>query len=263
MAGRESEKCILPPKESEPLDRARLHQRLQDSAVVAGRLAHAFDNVLTGILGFTELTLSQLDAESPQYRFLTEVLQAAQQGAQLTQQLHTYSRCGTPHPGSTQLASLVSEEEGHWRKALEGNVTLQVAVPADLPAVAVETEALRQALTRVMDNAREAVTGGGTISVTARRVELTPADCQNLLGQVAPGPHVEVIVADTGTGITPEARRRILTEPFFSSKPRHQGLGLAITYRILHAYHGGMQVGSSPERGTAVRLVLPTMPRPT
>src|SRR5207237_938796 len=73
---------------SAQLDGARMEQRLQDGGVVAGRMAHSFDNILTGILGFVELTVSQMTPGSLPYRYLSEVLQAAQQGAQLTQQLH-------------------------------------------------------------------------------------------------------------------------------------------------------------------------------
>jgi signal transduction histidine kinase len=238
-----------------------LHDRLHDSAVIAGRLAHSFDNILTGILGFAELTLSQLPPGSAQYRYLSEVLQAAQQGTQLTQQLHTLSRCGTVRPGAASLPQVIGEEEPRWRSLLGANAFLHVTLPADLPPLAIDAETLRQVLTNVVDNARESLSSGGTVTLSARRVDLTPADAQELFGNAAPGPHIEVTVADTGSGLTADMRRRLLAEPFVTTKARHQGLGLAVVYRILHAYRGGFQIGPAADKGTVVRLVVPVVPR--
>jgi CheY-like chemotaxis protein len=87
---------------------------------------------------------------------------------------------------------------------------------------------------------------------------LTANDCADLLGSAAPGLHIELTVADTGTGFTPDARKRIL-EPFFSSKPRHRGLGLPAVYSILASYHGGLRFEHGQQGGTAVQVYLPAL----
>jgi signal transduction histidine kinase len=243
-------------RESDRLERAQLQQRLHDCAVMAGRVAHAFDNILTGILGFAELTLSQLPPGSTQYRYLEEVIQAAQQGAHLTQQLHNYSRCGTVTPGPVSLSQVLAEEEARLRSLLGSAVALQVSLAANLPPVAIGPDALRQVLCHLLDNAREAVTAG-SIKVSARPVELTAPKCQEYLGDPVPGPYVEVTIVDDGAGLSAEARRRFTVNPFVTTKTRHQGLGLAVASRILFGHRGGIHMGPAPEKGTVVRVVLP------
>jgi signal transduction histidine kinase len=238
------------------LDPARLEQRLQDAGAISGRIAHAFDNVLTGIMGFAELTLSQTDARSPNHSFLEEVVKAAQQGVQLTQQLHFFGRCAVPTKGPAILSYVINEEEARLRGLLEPGVTLQIDVAADLPAAAIDAELLRQVLGHLLDNSREALGGKGMIALSARRGEADRKVVAETLGSLSPGPCVELTVANTGPEIPADIRRRILQEPFFSTKPRHRGLGLAIVYRILHAHHGGFRMSSTPEQ-TVAQVYLP------
>lgn len=241
------------------LDQARLHQRLQDAGTISGRIAHAFDNVLTGVMGFAELTLSQTDARSPNHSFLEEVVKAAQQGVQLTQQLHFFGRCAVPTRGPAILSYVVSEEEARVRPLLEPGVTLQVDVPAETPDVAIDAELYRQVLGHLLDNSREALGGKGKIELSARRTDVDRSTAAATLGSLEPGPCVEVTVANNGPEISADVRRRLLQEPFFSTKPRHRGLGLAIVYRILDAHHGGLRMSSSPEK-TVVQVYLPLPP---
>jgi signal transduction histidine kinase len=243
------------------LDQNHLQQRLLDAAVMSGRIAHAFDNVLTGILGFTELTLSMAtDATLQQY--LGEVLQAAQSGIQLTQQLHLFNRCAASGAGPVRLCMVVTEEEVRLRQALDEKIELNIDVPGDLPAVGLEAEPLRQVLCQLLDNARESLAGAGTISLSAQKAEIDAATCAGLYGRPQPGECIEVIVADTGGGLGADARQRLFRDPFFSTKPRHRGLGLAIVYRILHAHHGGLQLEASPRGGTRARVFLPLASAP-
>src|SRR5207248_4048778 len=104
---------------------------------------------------------------------------------------------------------------------------------------------------------REALVGPGAISVSARTIELNEADCRDLFGDLRPGPHVEVTVADTGAGLSPDAQRRLFAEPFFSTKPRRRGFGLATAYGVLHAHRGGLRLHPGEERGVVARVVLP------
>jgi signal transduction histidine kinase len=256
LAARVVERALPGETCSPRRDQAQLQQRLQDAALISGRVAHAFDNVLTGILGFAELTLHQAsDATLQQY--LGEVLQAAQNGIQLTQQLHLFHRCAVTGSGPTRVAAIMLDEEMRLRQVLDERTELTVDVPNDLPAVALDGEPLRQVLAQLLNNARESLAGSGTIRVSARAEELTTAACAPLYGSPRPGPCVALTVADSGGGLSAEARQRLFHEPFFTTKPRHRGLGLAVVYRILHAHHGGFQLEAGPERGTRAHVYLP------
>jgi CheY-like chemotaxis protein len=115
-------------------------------------------------------------------------------------------------------------------------------------------------LTALLDNAQEALLGGGSVSVSARAVDLDEAACRELYGAAQPGPHVEIVIADTGTGLSPEAQRRLFAEPFFTTKPRRRGFGLAVTYGILSAHRGGLRLYPGEERGVVARVVVPAAP---
>ena len=157
----------LPPWAAQ-LDRAIRQQRMDASARIVRRLAHDFGNILTGILGFSELSLAhQLAPSSPLHAYLTEIHRGAQNGAQYTNQLRLFARRQTTLSRSCNLAAVLAEEETRLNPALGANVALRLDVPADLPPVAVEAEPLRQALAIVLDNAREAITGSGIIDISA------------------------------------------------------------------------------------------------
>jgi CheY-like chemotaxis protein len=128
--------------------------------------------------------------------------------------------------------------------------------------VAVDGEPLRDMLRQLLDNAREAIADRGVVTLSARTADLSAHDCLELIGNARPGRHVEVIITDTGSGLSPEARRRLFADVFFSTKNRQRGLGLAMVYAYLAACQGGLRFGPDPEQGTAVRLYLPVATEP-
>src|SRR5205823_5535480 len=127
---------------------------------------------------------------------------------------------------------------------LSAHTQLAVEVPDTLPYVAIDPEPLQHVLTQLLDNARESLgpTGTGSLTLSAHGAELDAAACAGLYGCARPGPHVEVRVADSGSGLEADVRRRLFREPFLTTKPRHRGLGLAVVYRILSAHHGGFSL---------------------
>jgi signal transduction histidine kinase len=240
------------------VDPERLNQRLADVAVLAGRMAHDFDNLLQGIIGFSDLTLPLLQPGSQPATFVGEIGKVGQRGIQFTQQLHHLSRSGQvkPSPGSVALA--LAKEETRLRGAATA-ARIEKDLPPNLPPVAVEAGPLQMVLGHLLENAVEACTAGGVVRVTARAVELTDADARGYLGRAGVGGHLQVTVSDTGPGIKPEVRRRLFVEPFFTTKVRHRGLGLAVAYRVLCSHRGGIQLDPvpAPGTGTQARVVLP------
>jgi signal transduction histidine kinase len=240
-------------------ERAQTQKRLEDITAAVGRLIHDFNNVLTSVLGFSELSLSQLPAGTPEHSFIVEVYKAAQQGNQLLQQLSLFSTRKAAAAGSTTtLSILVAEEEKRFRKAWGEAVALEVRVPPDLPHLAIDVDSLRVLLDKLLNNAREAIRDTGSVLLSARPVHLTRADCLGLLGRACPGSSIEITVADSGDGLSAEARRRMFA-PFFTTKPGHRGLGLAAVYGILKNCGGGICLEQGPEKGTRARVYVPTV----
>jgi signal transduction histidine kinase len=137
-------------------------------------------------------------------------------------------------------------------------VQLTVQAPADLPPVGLGADVLLEALGPLLDNARESLPGPGTVSVTAEQVSLSAAECLELWGAAQAGEFVRVDVSDDGPGLPAEVRARLFREPFFTNKPRHRGLGLAIVYGVLHSHRGGFCLLDRPGGGLTARVFLPT-----
>ncbi|VTR97229.1 multi-sensor hybrid histidine kinase : Histidine kinase OS=uncultured planctomycete GN=HGMM_F01A04C16 PE=4 SV=1: HATPase_c [Gemmata massiliana] len=241
------------------IDPERLYQRLGDVAVIAGRMAHDFDNLLQGIIGFSDLTLPLLQPGSQPASFVAEIGKVGQRGIQFTQQLHHLSRSGQvkPNPGTVSLA--LAKEETRLKIAAQNGIRIEKDFAPNLPPAAVEAGPLQIVLGHLLENAVEACPSGGVVRVSARPVELSDADARGYLGRVGVGGYLQITVSDTGPGIKPEVRRRLFVEPFFTTKVRHRGLGLAIVYRVLCSHRGGIQLEPvpSPGTGTQVRVVLP------
>ncbi len=251
------------------LERAARQERLESAARLTRRLAHDFGNVLTGILGFTELALGQqVPAHSALFNYLTEVHRGAEAGARLTQQLRLFAGRQVAVRQPCRLAAVLAEDEVRRRAGVETGIDWQVSVPNDLPALAVDAGLLRTALGALLENAREALNDPSRpagaprgITVAARALVLDPAACRDLYGSAQPGPHVEILLADTGPGLSAEVRERLFAEPFLSGRSR-RGFGLATVYGVLFAHRGGFELRSGPEGGVEARLVLPAAAAP-
>ena len=241
------------------LEPGRLDQRLHDAAIIAGRMAHDFDNILTGIIGFADLSVPLLPAGSQAAKFVGEISKVGQRGITFTQQLHQLSRSAQAKPQPGSVGATFLKEELRLRPAMPAGLQVVTDVPANLIAVGVDNDPLGVVLGHLLENAIEASAANARIHLSAKPVELTAADAKGYLGPVIPGPHVEITVQDRGAGIKPEQRAKLFAEPFFTTKVRHRGLGLAIVYRVLHAHGGGIRIDSAtqPETGTTVRIVLP------
>jgi signal transduction histidine kinase len=237
-------------------DQARVAQRLDDAARVAGRVAHDMDNVFQGVTGFHALSLEVLSPASPAYQNIREAEAAARKGMRFCDQLHQLSRGGAARPIPAAVPAALEKEVARLGKAFPA-VRFEVSKPADLPPVACEQAGLQLILGLILDNAAEATPKDGTVRVATRLVELAPADLPGFLGRPATGPHVEVRVSDAGPGLSDEAKQRMFVEPFYTTKFRHRGLGLSVVYRMIHAHRGGVQADGQPGQGTTVRVVFP------
>jgi signal transduction histidine kinase/CheY-like chemotaxis protein len=244
---------------AQQLERRVRQQNMELAATLARRLAHDFGNVLTGILGFAELALANPQpAASPLTRFVNEIYRSAKAGAQLTHQLQLFSRRQASGHGQGSVLGTLADEEARFRSAIGNAVRWDSSAGSDLPPVAFDQDHLRQVLSAVIDNAREAAGENGTVTVTARCLHLSDADCLEHYGSLRAGPHIEVCVCDSGPGLSTEAEQRLFVEPFYTEKSRRRGFGLAVAYGLLAAHRGGLSVTNSPQGGALARVFLPT-----
>src|SRR5262249_16325405 len=156
----------------------------------------------------------------------------------------------------------VAQETEMLRQEPGMAIQIHSSLPDGLPRVAADTEELCQVIRQALNNAREALSTGGKITITAFTNDLAESDCHELLGDARPGPHVAIAITDNGGGLTREARERLFVEPFFSTKPRHRGMGLAIIFGILRSHHGGFRIGDADAGGTLLQLFIPVASRP-
>jgi signal transduction histidine kinase/FixJ family two-component response regulator len=259
------DRFLVTPEENAVWHRAielkRFQRHLDQAALVTGRVAHDFGNVLTALLGYSEMALPKLAPGSTAHQHVTEIYQAAQQGAAMIRKLSLFSTRRPAGKRACALQLVVSGEVSRTQKSWPPEVLLKLDLAPKLPAIAVDGESLRLLLEQVLENGREAIRGSGAVTLSARMVELTDTSRLDYLGAPAPGPALEIVVADTGSGISPGALKRLRSEIFVTTKPGRRGLGLAVVHSILLAARGGIKIEAGAQ-GTIVRLVLPTAQAP-
>jgi signal transduction histidine kinase len=233
-------------------------RRLEAIGRLAGGVAHDFNNVLTVIIGNTELALHGLPPATPAEERLREVLEASRRAAALVAQLLALGSRKPVNPGPVDLGAVVHGLEDILRRLLGEGCRLSIEVADSLPPCRAETTQVEQVLLNLVANARDAMPTGGTTTITVDRVT-SPPDAPTLDGDF-----VALAVHDTGVGMDDETRRRAF-EPFFSSKPfgAGTGLGLATVHGILSQSGGGASIESAPGHGTTFRAYLPVyVPEP-
>lgn len=233
-------------------------QRLETLGRLAGKIAHDFNNILTTVVGNAELLLEDL-GDHPCADDLLEIKKAGKRGVALTSNILSYSRKEATSLGALSLNDAVSGLTGMLKQLLPKDVTLCQKLQTDLPLALGNIGQVEQALVNLVVNARDAMPGGGTITVKSQTHTVTKPSSS--LGEPPKaGSYVALVVEDTGTGIDAVTLDRIF-EPFFTTKPRGAGtgLGLATVAGIARRVGGGIEVESNPGSGTRFILSFPTV----
>lgn len=231
-------------------------QRMESLGRLTGGVAHAFNNMLTAVVGSAELALESVPPGAPLRRDLDAIVDAARRGGDLVGHLVTYARQQITAPVDVALAAAVDGLLRSVRATAPAGVG--VTVDHQAPAVIrIDPRAFDQAVSSLVQNAVEATGGAGTVAITTGQ-RLVGASDSNVTLPLAPGVYGFVAVSDTGAGMTPDVLARA-TEPFFTTKPfgRSAGLGLSITHGVAAQAGGGLVLTSEPGRGTTVTLFVP------
>lgn len=235
----------------------RQSQKMESVGRLAGGVAHDYNNMLSIILGYTEMALQDTEASDQLQADLKEVYSAAERSADLTRQLLAFARKQTVEPRVLDLNTTVEGMLNMLRRLLGEDISLLWQPSAALWSVRMDPSQLDQILANLCVNARDAITGVGKIIIETANVMLDDLYCTLHLGAVA-GAYVMLAVSDDGSGMDELTREQIF-EPFFTTKQigKGTGIGLSTVYGIVKQNDGYINVYSEPGEGTTFRIYIP------
>jgi signal transduction histidine kinase/ActR/RegA family two-component response regulator len=235
---------------------ARLLQAQKMEAVgqLTGGIAHDFNNLLTAVVGSLDLLLRRTDDEKLR-RLAGNALQAAERGAQLTSQLLSFSRRQRLSPTPVQPNDVVSGMGDMLARTIGPHVRVETRLDPSLWKALADPTQLEVMILNLAINARDAMPGGGRLTISTGNVEEVPA---GLAAELTPGEYVAIAVSDTGCGMTPAVLARAF-EPFFTTKAQGKGTGLGLSqlYGFARQSGGTVRIDSREGEGTKVTIYLP------
>ena len=231
-------------------------QKLESIGRLAGGLAHDFNNMLGAIIAYAGFAHDK--AEDPELLAdITQIRRAAEQGAELTQELLVFGRKDVVRTRVMDVNDAVDETAMLMRPLLGDRHELRTHLTAGIPRIEADPTQIQRILMNLVMNARAAMPSGGCVEVSTARIVM---DAGRTLAGLTDGEYVGMTVSDSGSGMTPEVVSRAF-EPFFTTKPQGEGtgLGLAIVYGIATRLGGHVEIDSKPGSGTKVTLLLPAV----
>ena len=234
-------------------------ERMEAIARVAGGVAHEVNNMMTVIAGFSGFIEGSLPDGDARAEDLGEIRRAADRAAGITRQLLAYSRQQVLQPTPLDLNGLVSQSLPVFARLLGPDVRIVLEPTTEVARVRADPSQLDQVLVNLVLNARDAMSGGGTLRLTTETLVVDDQQPDSLPGvRMSPGSYVRLTVSDSGQGMDAATQARIF-EPFFTTKSagKGSGLGLATVYGIVKQSGGYIWVSSELDRGTTFRIYLP------
>jgi PAS domain S-box-containing protein len=260
-AGSESQFAIRMVEDITERKRLEIHflqsQKMETVGRLAGGVAHDFNNILTVIKGYSQLSLSQIKEGHPLRGNIEEINRATERGEDLTHQLLAFSRRQIMDLKVLNLNVLVDSLGKMLRRVIGEDIEMVTVLADDLGRVKVDPGQIEQVILNLAVNARDAMPKGGKLTLETANVELDEFYARSRIS-VTPGRYVMLSVSDTGCGMSPEVREQIF-EPFFTTKKEGKGtgLGLSTVYGIIKQSGGNVWVYSEPGQGTTFKIYLP------
>lgn len=235
----------------------RQAQKMEAVGQLTGGIAHDFNNLLAVIMGNLELISERSADVEGASEFIQMAMASAERGADLTRRLLTLSRKQATHAKTVDLRELADGMLELLRRTLGSQIGIEVNGPADLWHCRVDPGQFENSLLNLALNGRDAMNGGGTITIEFSNVEIAE-NYDVAESAFSPGRYVRVSVTDTGMGMTSEVVERAL-EPFFTTKRvgAGSGLGLSMVYGFAQQSGGHLTIVSEVKRGTTVRIFIP------
>lgn len=224
---------------------------------LAGGIAHTFNNLLSVIIGYSDLLAERLTSGDRLLEPVEQIRQAAERAATLTRQLAVFSRGQRGQEGVFDVDRALADLMPTIGRLVGDQVTVTIEPGAAGSQMQADPNQFDRAILNIAANARDAMPGGGVLRISTREIALTEGQSRQV-GSLPPGRYVEIEVTDTGHGMNEDARGHVF-EPFFTTRTGdgHRGLGLSIVYGVVRQVSGHIEVESVEGQGTTVRLYLP------
>jgi PAS domain S-box-containing protein len=266
----ERERLQAEAEEQRFQQRLRQSQRLESLGELAGGVAHDFNNLLAVIINYAEFVTDEIEhavgraADDPVWARLRNdaqhIVKASDRAARLTRQLLAFARREPIQPQVVNLNEVVAAVKELLERTLGEHVELITDLADNVRPITADPGQLEQVLVNMAVNSRDAMPGGGTLTVDTANVDMDDVEASAYPG-LSPGSYVRVRVSDTGVGMPKLVADRAF-DPFFTTKPRGEGtgLGLATVYGIVTQAGGSVRIYSEPGVGTSITVLLPAMP---
>ena len=240
-------------------------QKMEAVGRLAGGIAHDFNNLLTAIQGYADLLIRKVDEDDPNATDLNRIHEAAGRAAQLTRQLLLFSRKQPMELAPLDVNATIENLLAMLERLIGEDVSISTDLAGDAWPVRGDDGNIEQILVNLAVNARDAMPGGGSLTIATRNITVAEREAASFQG-ANPGRYVQLTVRDTGEGMDETTLRRAF-EPFFTTKEpgKGTGLGLAVVYGIVEEHGGWVSAESEPGAGTCFTVLIPaclTKPAP-
>jgi signal transduction histidine kinase len=232
-------------------------QKMEVVGQLAGGVAHDFNNILAVIIGYADLMLQQLGPDQPLHKYACEIQHAVERATKLTRQLLIFSRKQTVQSVVLDPNEVLKNLDKMLRKLIDESVEMHFVLDNPIGRIKADSGYVGQVLMNLVINARDAMPGGGKLTIETHNVSLAEAYAYahpNLI----PGDYVMLAVSDTGSGMTDEVKKHLF-EPFYTTKPKGKGTGLGLTtcQTIINQCGGHIGVYSEVGKGTTFKVYFP------
>ena len=238
----------------------RQSQKMQAIGTLAGGVAHDFNNILGAILGYTELALLGLPADSARYQYLTSVKKAGSRAKNLVRQILAFSRQGEAQLKSVEIAPVIKEALKLLRASIPSTIKIQQDVCPEPCKIMADPTEIHQVAMNLCTNAFHAMESkGGVLTVTLATEEIT-SEATTESDDLQTGRYLKIMVGDTGHGMDKTTQEQIF-EPFYTTKEKERGtgMGLAVVHGIVTRCNGVIRVWSEPGKGARFELYFPVV----
>ncbi|MBU4268048.1 MAG: PAS domain S-box protein [Acidobacteria bacterium] len=237
-------------------------QKMESLGTLAGGIAHDFNNILAGILGYASFLKSKISVDHVFFKYVDTIERSAVRAADLTSKLLAFTRGDKVNYKPLNINKLIRETLEIIHHTIDKSISVETKLDESLPTIIADAGQIQQVVMNLCVNARDAMSGGGKLSIATATAVIGAADPQASAGTKT-GTYLKMSVTDSGSGMDQDVLTRIF-DPFFTTKAKGQGsgLGLSVVYGIVKGHEGFVTVSSQPGLGTVFGVYFPVSGKP-